>query len=211
MSLVKPQSPTSGERGQGEVRPLAAKVAAITEFPVPTTRKALRLFLGMAGHYRNFCRNFSSVVQPVTLLISPKIDLVWPRPSAPDFSRGFKLKVEASAVGAGAVLLQEDSDGVDPPVCYFSRKFNKHQVQYSTIEKETLTLLWSLQYFEVYVGSSPLPVMVFTDHNPLVFLKRMYNHNQRLVRWALIMQDDCTVNHIAFRKSSVHTWSSTAL
>ena len=53
----------------------------------------------------------------------------------------------------------------------------------------TLALVLALQHFEVYVGSSILPVVVFTDHNPLVFLARMYNHNQRLMRWALIVQD----------------------
>lgn len=183
----------------------------ITEFPVPTTRKALRRFLGMAGYYRTFCRNFSSVVQPLTALISPKVDFVWsptcqhafqsaksvlshtPVLAAPNFAKGFKLEVGASAVGAGAVLLQEDSDKVDHPIYYFSRKFNKHQNRYSTVEKETLALLWALQHFEVYVGS--LPVIVFTDHNPLVFLRQMFNKNQRLMRRALILQD----RHIEIR------------
>jgi hypothetical protein len=54
--------------------------------------------------------------------------------SAPDFNRPFKLAVDASDV-AGAVLLQEGQGGVDHPICYFSRKFNKHQRNYSTIEK----------------------------------------------------------------------------
>lgn len=193
--------------GQGQVRPIEAKVAAITACSVPTTRKALRSFLGMAGYYRSFCRNFSTVVQPLTQLLSPKVDFVWtpecqaafdsakallchaPVLAAPDLTKPFKLEVDASAVGAGAVLLQEDAEGVDHPVCYFSRKFNKHQLNYSTIEKETLALLLALQHFEVYVGSSSLPVVTYTDHNPLVFLSRMYNHNQRLMRWALIVQD----------------------
>ncbi len=34
---------------------------------------------------------------------------------------------------------------------YYSRKFNKHQFNYSTIEKEALALLLSLQHFKVYV------------------------------------------------------------
>lgn len=101
----------------------------------------------------------------------------------------FKLEVDASATGAGAVLLQEDSQGIDHPVCYFSRKFDKHQLRYSTIEKETLALLLALQHFEVYVGGSSHPVVVYTDHNPLVFLSRMYNQNQRLMRWSLIVQN----------------------
>ncbi len=108
--------------------------------------------------------------------------------AGPQFKRAFKLEVDASAVGAGAVLLQEGADGVDHPVCFFSRKFNKHQVNYSTIEKETLALLLALQFFEVYLGSSNLPTLVYTDHNPLVFLSRMYNANQRLMRWALFVQ-----------------------
>lgn len=157
--------------GQGQVRPVEAKVEAIASSPVPTTRKALRSFLGLAGYYRAFCRNFSSVVEPLTRLLSSKVDFVWspkcqvafdsaksllchsPVLAAPDLSKPFKLEVDASAVGAGAVLLQEDEEGIDHPVCYFSKKYNRHQLNYSTIEKETLALLLALQHFEVYVGS----------------------------------------------------------
>lgn len=85
--------------------------------------------------------------------------------------------------------MQEDSDGVEHPVSFFSRKFDIHQIKYSTIEKETLALLWSLKHFEVYIGSCSLPLVVYTDHNPLVFLSRMFNQNQRLMRWALSIQD----------------------
>ena len=53
---------------------------------------------------------------------------------APSFDKEFKLAVDASDVGAGSVLLQ-DNNVVDHPVCYYSKKFNKHQRNYSTIEK----------------------------------------------------------------------------
>ena len=56
------------------------------------------------------------------------------------------------------------------------------------MEKETLAMLLFLQHFEVYVGSSTVPVMVYIDHNPWVFLNRMYKHNQRLVWLALLAQ-----------------------
>lgn len=155
------------EVGQGQVRPVAAKVSAIAEFPIPTTRRELYRFLGMAGYYRSFCQNFSSVVHPLTSLLSPSKQFVWsvecqhafesvkallcsaPVLAAPDFALPFKLEVDASAVVAGAVLLQEDKNSIEHPVCYFSRKFNKHQCNYSTIEKEALALLLALQYFEV--------------------------------------------------------------
>jgi len=38
---------------------------------------------------------------------------------APDFAKSFKLMVDASDVGGGAVLLQENENGIDHPVCYF--------------------------------------------------------------------------------------------
>lgn len=195
------------EVGRGQIRPLAAKVQAILDFPTPQNRKQLRRFLGMAGYYRGFCRNFAEVVLPLTSLTSVKTPFLWspqcedafnsvkallcstPVLAAPDFGQPFKLEVDASDCGAGAVLLQEDSDGIEHPLCYFSKKFNQHQRRYSTIEKETLALLLALQHFEVYLGSSTLPIIIYTDHNPLVFLHRMQNSNQRLMRWSLMVQD----------------------
>lgn len=193
--------------GRGLVKPVEAKVTAIVEFPVPTTKRELHRFLGMTGYYRNFCSNFSTVAHPLTSLLSPSKKFVWadtcqhafesikallcssPVLRAPNFEVPFKLEVDASAVGAGSVLIQEGGDGIDHPVSYFSRKFNRHQLNYSTIEKETLAMLLSLQHFEVYLGSSNSPITVYTDHNPLVFLTRMYNQNQRLMRWSLLVQN----------------------
>lgn len=73
------------------------------------------------------------------------------------------------------MLLQEDKDGIDHPVCCFSQKFKNHQLNYSTIEKEALDLLLELQQFEVYLGSiikvpsNSVPTTMFPDHNALVF------------------------------------------
>lgn len=130
-------------------------------------------------------KKFASIVAPLTGLASPSIPFVWttacqdsfisvkallcsaPVLLAPDFARPFKIGVDASAYGASAVPLQEDDRGIDHPVCYFSKKFNKHQVNYSTIEKEVLALLLGLQHFEVHVGSSSTLVVVNSDHKPL--------------------------------------------
>lgn len=204
--------------GQGRVCPVTAKIQAILDFPAPQTRRELRRFLGMAGYYRAFCKNFSDVVAPLTNLVSPKCVFRWsescraafeaakallcsaPVLAAPDFTRPFQLEVDASALGAGAVLLQTDADGVDRPVCYFSKKFRKHQLHYSTIEKEALALLLALQHFEIYVTSSSVPTVIYSDHNPLVFLSQMRNSNQRLMRWSLMIQDFSI--HIRHKKGS---------
>ena len=66
-------------------------------------------------------------------------------------------------------LVQEDGNGVYHPVTsYFSKTFNKHQRNYSTIEKKCLSLILALQHFEVYLTSSSSPTVVFSDHNPLI-------------------------------------------
>jgi len=201
--------------GQGQVKPVDAKISAISDFPRPESKKQLMRFLGMAGYYRKFCPNFSAIAEPLTQLLSKKAEFVWtekcerafdelkailksaPVLSAPDFNHQFKLAVDASDAAAGAVLLQEDKDGVDHPICYFSRKFNKSQKNYSTVEKECLALVLALQHFEVYVSSSSLPVVVFSDHNPLVFLHKLKNKNQRLLRWSLMLQEyNLDIRHI---------------
>ena len=89
----------------------------------------------------------------------------------------------ALPAAAGGVLLQEDDNGVDHPVCYFSKPFNKHQKNYSTVEEECLSLILALQHFEVYLTSPSSPIVVFNDHNPLTFIYKMKNKNQSLLRW----------------------------
>ena len=42
--------------GQGQVKPLEAKVSAISEFPVPKCKRQLMRFLGMTCYYRKFCK-----------------------------------------------------------------------------------------------------------------------------------------------------------
>lgn len=190
--------------GQGQVKPVGVKVEAIAQFPPPTNKRELRRFLGMVGYYRGFCKNFATVVAPLTDLLSTDRKFMWdekcemcsakdllcnaPVLSAPNFAQPFSLQVDASARGAGAVLMQADDADIEHPISYFSKKFTKCQQNYSTIEKEALALLLALQHFEVYLNSGDR-IVVHTDHNPLIFLSRMSNSNQRLMRWALILQE----------------------
>ena len=201
--------------GQGQVRPLDAKIQTIVKYPIPTSRKELARFLGMAGYYRSFCLNFSDIAAPLTNLLSKKVKFVWtddcqlafdkvklllqksPVLKSPDYEKPFKLIIDSSDVGTGSVLVQEASDGLDHPVSYFSKKFLKYQKNYSVVEKETLGLVLALEHFDVYLGSTPFKIKVYTDHNPLTFLKTMKNKNQRLVRWSLALQEyNLEIQHI---------------
>ena len=151
--------------GQGEITPVMAKVEAITSFPAPQTKREVMHFLDMAGYYRKFCRNFSIVTASLTNLLRKEQPFIWtsacqeafdrakaillssPVLTAPDFDKRFKLYVDANDVDAGAVLQQEDDQGIDHSISYFSRKFEDTQRRYSMIEKETLALLLAFKYF----------------------------------------------------------------
>ena len=63
--------------GQSKVKPVDAKVAAINEFPVPSTKQQLTRFLGLAGYYRTFCPNFSQITESLTALLSKNVSFVW--------------------------------------------------------------------------------------------------------------------------------------
>lgn len=109
--------------GQGQVKPVRAKVEAVAKFPSPTNKRKLRRFLGMAGYYRGFCRNFATVVAPLTDILSTERKFVWkevcesalcsakdllcngPVLSAPNFALPFSLQVDEISNGADAVLI----------------------------------------------------------------------------------------------------------
>ena len=85
--------------------------------------------------------------------------------AVPKFDKAFKIAIDASDVGVGAVLLQDDKSGIERPISYFSKKLNKYQAKYSTIEKEALGLVLALQHFEVYVTNGAGETIIYTDHN----------------------------------------------
>ena len=55
--------------GQGQFAPVTTKTKAISSFPVPADKKELTRFLGMAGYYCKFCHNFSTLTEPLTVLL----------------------------------------------------------------------------------------------------------------------------------------------
>ena len=202
------------EVGKGIVAPRRAKVCAIDEFPIPTNRKQVMQFLGLAGFYRRFVANFSEVTAPLSNLLKKNVKFQWderctnafesvkyiltsdPILISPNFNKPFSLAVDASENGVGGVLMQRKGD-FNHPVAYFSKKLNSHQKNYAVIEKEGLALILSLQHFDVYLSSSSAPIEVFSDHDPIKFIKKFSNKNMRLTRWSIFLQDyNIEVKHI---------------
>jgi len=119
--------------GQG-VAVDASKVQVVLAWPLPTNLRQLRGFLGLTGYYRKF-KGYASIAAPLTNLLK-KDNFNWdvavvtatfetlksaltqaPILAIPDFSKAFILEIDASGIGIGAVLSQNNN-----PIAFFSKK-----------------------------------------------------------------------------------------
>jgi hypothetical protein len=95
------------------------------------------------------------------------------------------LRTDASNFGLGAVLLQDQGQGLQPIACA-SKKLNSAEVAYSTIEKECYAIVWGVQKFEAYLYGQHF--IIQTDHQPLQYLQKVKSTSGRLTRWAMQLQ-----------------------
>ena len=191
--------------GKGKLKPDSRKIQAMVDFPLPQTKKGIRSFLGMTGYYRRFIKDYARISTPLTNMLrkdkprQPKWtdetvkafnqlkDEMTKAPvlANPDFKEPFIIQTDASTVAIGAVLSQNINDK-EHPIAYISRKLLPREQNYSTIEKECLAIVWSVESFSYYI--SGVQFTILTDHNPLKWLDRTKHKNQRLLRWALALQ-----------------------
>ena len=119
------------------------------------------------------------------------------------------MAVDACDTGAGAVLLQENEFGVVHPVSYYSKKFSPPQKNYSTIEKELLALILGLQHYSFYLCPSNGPIVIYSDHNPLRYLSKFRDKNQRLTRWSLLLQEySLEIRHVKGKENVIADYLS---
>jgi hypothetical protein len=191
--------------GKGKIKPEDDKVEKLRKAERPTTKTEVRAFLGLAGYYRKFVKNFSELAHPLTELTKGKQPekVKWsveaekafsdlkehlcckPVMCLPDKNKEFILRTDASNQAVGAVLLQDHGDGPQP-VAYASRKLKDAEKNYATIEKECLASIWAIKKFEPYLYGKSF--VLETDHQPLHYLEKSKTENGRLMRWALTLQ-----------------------
>ncbi|KAL5018852.1 hypothetical protein ScPMuIL_004574 [Solemya velum] len=126
--------------GGGRIKPTQDKIQGIRDFPIPTSKKRVRSFLGMIGFYRKFIPNFAGTAASLFDLTSKRSGkIVWGQDqseafeklkkcisSSPvlrnaDLSKSFVMQTDASDRGVSGVLLQEFSDGRHP-IMFVSKK-----------------------------------------------------------------------------------------
>ncbi len=124
------------------------KTVAVAKFPQPKTVENVRSFLGLAGYYCPFIKNFATRANPLTQLLKKEAPFHWgskqkssfkdlkhalthaPVLAFPNFDDPFVILTDASGVGIGAVLMQTDGAGKQHVIPFASRALTAAEKQY---------------------------------------------------------------------------------
>jgi hypothetical protein len=104
----------------------------------------------------------------------------------PDWSQPFEIMCDASSYAVGAVLGQKKQGRVHA-VYYASKTLNGAQLNYATIEKELLAVVFAFEKFRSYIVNSK--VIVYTDHAAIKYLLAKKDAKPRLICWILLLQE----------------------
>ncbi|CAN6552289.1 unnamed protein product [Malus baccata var. baccata] len=181
-----------------------SKIDLVRYLPFPTSVREVRSFLGHAGFYRRFIKDFSRISTPLCRLLQKDVTFDFneecekafkhlkemltsaPIIRPPDWSISFELMCDASDYALGAVLGQRKDK--QPHVIYYaSRTLNDAQLNYSTTEKELLAVVFALDKFRSYLLGTK--VIIYTDHAALKYLLTKKEAKPRLIRWMLLLQE----------------------
>ncbi|WVZ92147.1 hypothetical protein U9M48_038234, partial [Paspalum notatum var. saurae] len=121
-----------------------SKVKDVLNRKQPKTVTEIRSFLGLAGYYRRFIKDFSKIAKPMTSLTKKNAKFVVrmgsgiketsttaPVLAQPDVTKPFDVYCDASGRGPGRVLMQEGR-----VIAYASRQLRKHEANYPTHDLE---------------------------------------------------------------------------
>jgi hypothetical protein len=183
------------------------KVQAVAAWPVPTTRKEVKAFLGLTGYYRKFVAGYSRVALPLTELTKNSQRFEWgaeqqqafdqlkaqltsaPVLAHPDPTRQYVLHTDASGFAIAAVLSQQQQDGTTRPVAYYSRKMSAAEKNYDVHDQELLAIVMAVRHWRCYLDGNPHPTKVLTDHKGLQWLNSKAELTGRQARWVELLAD----------------------
>nr|GEV47247.1 hypothetical protein [Tanacetum cinerariifolium] len=191
-----------------------AKIEVISKLPHPTTVKGIKSFLGHAGFYRRFIKDFSKISRPITHLLEKNAPFIFsddcvqafqtfkkklievPILIAPKWDQPFELICDASDFAVEAVLGQRIEKHFRP-IHYASKTMTEAESNYTTTEKEMLAVVYTFEKFRsylimnksiVYTDHSALNI-VYTDHSALKYLFAKKDAKARFLRWILLLQE----------------------
>jgi transposase InsO family protein len=195
------------------IKPQRRLTEAIRQFHRPENRKDVKSFLGLAGFYRSFIKNFGDISHPLNKLTSDNTVFVWteeceqafnelkrclcsePILAFPRVGEEFVIDVDASDYAFGGVLLQRGSDSKLHPVGYFSDAVQPSQKDWAPTTKEAFALVLSVRHWYVYLSGQRFTLN--SDHNPLVYMRQQKDPRGKFSRWITELEEyDYTVKYI---------------
>lgn len=192
---------------EGRISMDAGKLKGIQEWPIPTTVKQTRGFLGFGNFYRRFIRNFSEIAKPLNDLLKKDHKFEWtadcqsafdalkkrfteePVLIMPDHTKPFQIESDASKYASGAVLTQLDSNGNRHPCAYISKTFSPTERNYEIYDRELLAIIRALEEWRHYIQGSPHTTIVLSDHKNLTYYREARKLNRRQARWSLYLSE----------------------
>ena len=187
------------------IRPIPLKTLPVQMFKIPSTRKQLKSFLGMAGYYRKFVKDYASKAAILHGLDRNDITFTWTPAhqeafdllkneiceatllAHPDYSKTFIIDCDASNIGLGAVLSQPGEEKKEKPISFASRKLTGAEIKWGATELEAFAVVWALEIFRPWIDGCQVEVR--TDHSPLLWLQKNVNKTPKLARWVLRLQE----------------------
>ena len=181
------------------IKPNSDRVVAVQDYPVPTSVKAIRQFVGLVSYYRRFIREFAKIAEPLHALTCKDAVFKWstscqeafdtlkkcltesPVLAYPNFTESFRLETDACVQGLGAVLSQSQADGRLHPVAYASRTLSDLEKRFAVTELEALAVVWALNHFHAYLYGHD--VIVYTDHSAVKAVLETPNPSAKHARW----------------------------
>ena len=178
------------------------KVKAIEDWPVCASVEEVRGFLGLAGFYRRFVKDFSKKALPLTELTKKKAEWRWrseqqaafdslkksvseaPVLVTPDSSLPYTVSTDASGYAIGAVLQQDHGQGLQP-VAYMSKKLLPAEARYTVGEQEMLAIVTAMKTWRHYLHGSEC--VILTDNHALQYLDTQKELSARQARWTEVM------------------------
>jgi len=146
-----------------------AKIDKVAKWPTPQSAREVQQFLGLAGYYRRFVRNFATIAKPLHRLTEKTTRFEWtpecheafqilrqrlcsaPILVFPNFNKPFILDTDASNTGIGGVLSQLDEAGNECVIAYASRTLSKAERRYCVTRRELLAVVTFTQHFRPYL------------------------------------------------------------
>ena len=185
------------------VTPLQDKIEVVKSWPPPKGKDELQSFLGLVSYYRRYVEKFATIAEPLNQLTRKNVPFKWstdceeafqrlkralinhPVLAYPDFNQQFILTTDASSVGLGGVLSQIQQ-GTERVISYASRALTKAERNYSATERECLAIVWATEHNDYFLLGAPF--IIYTDHNPLTYLRSIARPQGRLARWILKLE-----------------------